>query len=69
MASWTSLVGQWLGLCASSAGGLVSIPGWGIKIPDTKQSDKKKKKDLAACRRMLVCADASPFETGKRRRR
>ena len=44
MASWTSLVGQWLGLCASSAGGLVSIPGWGIKIPDTKQSNKIKKK-------------------------
>ena len=61
-------MGQWLGLCASSAGGLGSIPGWGIKIPDTKQSDKKKK-ELTACRRMLVCADTSPFEIGKRRRR
>ena len=24
---------QWLGLCASTAGGTGSIPGWGTKIP------------------------------------
>ena len=27
-----SLVVKWLGLCASTAGGPVSIPGWGTKI-------------------------------------
>ena len=30
---WASLVGQWLRLCASNAGGVGSIPGWGTKIP------------------------------------
>ena len=29
----TSLAVQWLRLCASSAGGIGSIPGWGTKIP------------------------------------
>ena len=29
----TSLVVQWLGLWASSAGGMGLIPGWGTKIP------------------------------------
>ena len=29
----TSLVGQWLRICASNAGGWGSIPGWGTKIP------------------------------------
>ena len=29
----TSLVVQWLGLHASTAGGQGSIPGWGTKIP------------------------------------
>ena len=48
---------QWLGLCASNAGDSGSIPGRGIKIPHTKQSDPKKKKDLTECRRMLVCAN------------
>ena len=28
----TSLVVQWLQFCAASAGGTVSIPGWGTKI-------------------------------------
>ena len=27
----TSLVVQWLGLCASTAGGIGPIPGWGTK--------------------------------------
>ena len=31
--NWTSVVVQWLRLCASTAGGAGSIPGWGIKIP------------------------------------
>ena len=29
----TSLVVQWLRLCASGAGGMGLIPGWGTKIP------------------------------------
>ena len=29
----TSLVVQWLRLCASNAGGTGLIPGWGTKIP------------------------------------
>ena len=28
-----SLVIQWLGLHASTAGGIGSVPGWGTKIP------------------------------------
>ena len=43
-----SLAVQWLGLCASTAGGLGSIPGWGTKILQahgvTKKIKKKKKK-------------------------
>ena len=39
-----SLEVQWLGLCASTAGGTGSIPGWGTKILHTAQSAKKKKK-------------------------
>ena len=35
---------QWLRLLTPSAGGLGSIPGWGIKIPHAKQWDQKKKK-------------------------
>ena len=31
--SEVSLAVQWLRLCASTAGGMGSIPGWGIKIP------------------------------------
>ena len=41
-----SLVAQWLGLHAPTAGGPGSIPGWGTKIPHAVQrSQKKKKKD------------------------
>ena len=29
----TSLLVQWLGLHASTAGGMGSIPGWGTKVP------------------------------------
>ena len=38
-----SLVVQWLGLCASTAGGQGSIPGWGTKIPQAVLEEKKKK--------------------------
>ena len=43
----TSLVAQWLGLCASKAGGVCSIPGWGTKITHVSwlsQKIGKKKK-------------------------
>lgn len=42
-----SLVVQWLGIhtfCTSTAGGLVSIPGWGTKILQALTCGKKKKK-------------------------
>ena len=29
----TPVVVRWLGLCASNAGGMGSIPGWGTKVP------------------------------------
>ena len=32
-----SLVVQWLGLCASTAGAIVSNPSWGIKILQVTQ--------------------------------
>ena len=38
---------QWLGLCASTAGGTGSIPGWGSKILHAAwhgQKNKRKKK-------------------------
>ena len=35
---------QWLGLCASSAGGMGSIPGWGTKIPHATWHGQKTKK-------------------------
>ena len=35
----TSLAVQWLGLCASTAGGMGSIPGWGTKIPHAMQTN------------------------------
>ena len=38
-----SLVAQWLGLQASTAGGMGSIPGWGTKIPQAPQHRQKKK--------------------------
>ena len=34
---------QWLGLHASTAGGMGSIPGWETKIPHAKQGSQKKK--------------------------
>ena len=38
---------QWLGLCASTAGGLGSVPGGGTKILQASHfgQEKKKKKD------------------------
>ena len=37
----TSLVVQWLGLCASTAGGTGLIPGWGTRTPNASWSGKK----------------------------
>ena len=36
---------QWLGLCASTAGGTGLIPGWATRIPYAAQHSKKKKKN------------------------
>ena len=35
---------QWLGLCAFTAEGLGSVPGWGTKIPQVVWCGQKKKK-------------------------
>ena len=42
-----SLVVQWLGLCASTAGGSGLIPGWGTidKIPHAMHRGQKKKRE------------------------
>ena len=42
----SSLGFQWLGLCGSTAGGTSSIPGWGMKIPQTMWPGQKKKKNV-----------------------
>ena len=39
-----SLAVQWLGLCALTAEGLGSIPGWGTKIPQAMWCGQKKAK-------------------------
>ena len=43
VAPGNSLAVQWLGLCASIAGGRGSIPGQGTKIPQAAWCGKKKK--------------------------
>ena len=47
----TSLAVQWLGLWASNAGGVGSIPGWRTTIPHAAWSGQKSKK----MKRNLVC--------------
>ena len=54
----TSLVVQWLRLCASNAGDMGSIPGQGTKIPHACRARKKKKKDKPKNRIMLLCSYA-----------
>ena len=39
---WNSLVGQWLGLGYSIAGGTSSIPGWATNIQQAGQPKGKK---------------------------
>ena len=40
----TSPVVQWLDLCASTAGGMGSIPSWGTKILQAMWHSQEKKK-------------------------
>ena len=55
----TSLVVQWLRLCASVAGNMDSIPGWGTKIPHaTCLGRKKKKSPVCVC--PCVCLWSNP---------
>ena len=49
-----SLVVQWLGLRASNARGLGSIPDWGTKIPQAMQSSKKKKVEINMYQNKLI---------------
>ena len=51
----TSLVVQWLRLCASVAGNMDSIPGWGTKIPHATCLGRKKKKALCVCACVCAC--------------
>ena len=41
---WTSLVVQWLRICASTVGGLGSVPDWGTKILHATQCRQKSTK-------------------------
>ena len=43
MTSGNSLTVQWLGLHASTVGGIGSTPGWGTKILHASQRGQKKK--------------------------
>ena len=43
VSSGTLLVVEWLRLHTSNAGSVVSIPGWGTKIPRTAGRSQKKK--------------------------
>ena len=49
-AKQTTLVVQWLGLCAPNAGGKGSIPGRGTKIPQVTKHGQNKIKDQKANR-------------------
>ena len=42
----TSWVVQWLGVCASTVGGMGSISTWGIKIAQAMQHGQIKKKNI-----------------------
>ena len=50
----TSLVGQWLRLCASNAGAVDWIPGWGTKIPHASSGQKKKKKKTTSIKQVCI---------------
>ena len=42
----TSLAVQWLRICASTAGGTGSVPGWGTKIPHAARCGQKKERNI-----------------------
>ena len=44
---WSSLVVQWLGLHASTAGGVDLVRSWGTGMPHTVWCDQKKKVTLS----------------------
>ena len=50
----TSLAVQWLRLCASTAGAVGLIPGWGTKIPRAAQCGPTKKKKKRRINRYLL---------------
>lgn len=51
----TSLGAQWLRLRDPTAGGEVSIPGWGTKVPLAAwQGQKEKFKNILYCQKMLT---------------
>ena len=56
----TSLAVQWLRLCASNAGDMGSIPGWGTKIPHAAQgSQSEKKKKVQENQRMWASGESN----------
>ena len=58
-----SLVVQWLGFRASTAGGMGSVPGQGTKIPQTTQHGQKKKQKQNPKNQvmMFLAVDLSEF--------
>ena len=46
--SWNLLADHWLGLCAFTAEGLDSIPGWQIKILQATWHGHRKKKKVSS---------------------
>ena len=50
-----SLVVQWLGLCASTAGGMGSIPDRRTEIPQAAQHGQKKKKKKKSKDKVYIC--------------
>ena len=51
-----SLAVQWLGLCASKAGGLGLSPHWGTKIPASGTAKKKKTKRVYYWKKIILAA-------------
>ena len=52
---------QWLRLCAASARGTVSIPGWGTKVMYAGQDSQKKKKKKQVERLLEKIIDTKAF--------
>ena len=58
--SETSLVVQWLRLCAFTEGGTGLIPGWGTKIQHAARCGPKKKKKKIIIYSAFSCARRHP---------